>query len=78
MPKLDTTPIETTEGWMVQVYDRDRRLICLIEPSHGWAFFFGCLLGFLVTAVGFSRANPSTPVSTTTPEAPVVAPLQVE
>ncbi len=68
---------EIDEGWRVQVYDRDRRLICLLEPSHGWIFFLGCVAGFLVAAIGFSR---TAPVSVTQPtDIPTdTAPLQVD
>ncbi|MGD1906121.1 MAG: hypothetical protein ACFB0C_09025 [Leptolyngbyaceae cyanobacterium] len=64
------------EGWRVQVYDRDRRLICLLEPSHGWTFFLGCVAGFLIAAIGFSRTAPTPPPSINPPAEN--APLQME
>ncbi|NJN20250.1 MAG: hypothetical protein HC812_02335 [Leptolyngbya sp. RL_3_1] len=64
------------EGWRVQVYDRDRRLICLLEPSHGWVFFFGCVTGFLIAVAGLSRTVTTPPPSPAIPsDAP---PLQID
>lgn len=63
-------------GWLVQVYNGDRRLLCMLEPSHAWTFLLGCGLGLLV-AVGWSNLvgdgvstayGPSTPTPDT-PEA---------
>lgn len=53
MRKLDVKP-ETTEGWIVQVYGRDRRLLCVLEPSHGWTFLIGCGLGLFLSVILFS------------------------
>lgn len=39
-------------GWSVQIYSHDRRLLCSLYPSHGWAFFMGILLGFFLAIVG--------------------------
>jgi hypothetical protein len=79
MNQLKTRTDETDEGWVVQIYDRQRRLICLVDPSHGWAFFLGCVAGFLVTAVGFSRAAQVSQPPLETPQTPVSAPpLQVD
>ncbi|MEA5537250.1 hypothetical protein [Crocosphaera sp. XPORK-15E] len=47
--------IETIdEGWSVQIYDGKRRLICSLEPSHGWLFSGGCLMGFLLAIILFN------------------------
>jgi hypothetical protein len=49
-------------GWSIQVYSRDRRLLCSLYPSHGWAFFAGIILGFFVALVslqGHSTAHSS-------------------
>jgi hypothetical protein len=35
-------------GWAVNIYDRDRRLLCTLEPSHAWAFTIGIVLGGLM------------------------------
>lgn len=47
MNKIELT--DTHEGWIVQVYGRDRRLLCVLEPSHLWAFVVGCGLGVVLT-----------------------------
>lgn len=61
-------------GWLVQVYNGDRRLLCMLEPSHAWTFLLGCGLGLLV-AVGWSnlvgdRSSTAYGQSTTTPDTP--------
>ncbi len=60
------------EGWLVQVYGGDRRLICIIEPSHAWAFLLGCGIGILFTVAwvnlaSFSSSRTYAP-ATTVPE----------
>jgi len=67
MNKFDSTRLRTkidntSEGWLVQVYGRDRRLLCVLESSHGWSFLFGCGMGLLL-AIGWfnlARFSPST------------------
>ncbi|PSN14490.1 hypothetical protein C7293_11500 [filamentous cyanobacterium CCT1] len=63
---------QTSEGWLVQVYNGDRRLLCVLEPSHAWTFLLGCGFGLLL-AVGwsnFASHSPSTTYEpTTTPPA---------
>ncbi len=64
MRKLDVKS-ETNEGWMVQVYGRDRRLLCVLEPSHGWTFLIGCGVGLAVAILLASLSDyrpPSEPV----------------
>ncbi|HEY9762610.1 MAG TPA: hypothetical protein V6D07_08800 [Trichocoleus sp.] len=70
--KLRTRFDNTSEGWLVQVYNGDRRLLCVLEPSHAWTFFLGCGFGLLL-AVGWfnlASASPSTTYepATTPPE----------
>lgn len=66
-PKFDTN-----EGWLVQVYSSDRRLLCVLEPSHGWIFLLGCCVGLLVSIIWINAARynpPPEPVPTSeTPE----------
>lgn len=64
------------DGWSIQVYSRDRRLVCSLYPSHGWVFMIGIVLGFLVTAVGF-RGQPVAQSSLPNPS-PTEAPLRLE
>jgi hypothetical protein len=44
MSKL-ITPRNLDEGWSVQIYGRDRRLICSLEPSHDRFFIVGLAIG---------------------------------
>jgi len=36
------------EGWSIQIYGRDRRLICSLHPSHGWTFLTGFFIGLFL------------------------------
>lgn len=44
MPKL-ITPRNFDEGWSIQIYGRNRRLVCSLEPSHGRFFIVGLAIG---------------------------------
>ena len=75
MEKLDLKT-NTGEGWMVQVYGRDRRLLCILEPFHGWVFLVGCGLGLLLAILWFNLSRYSLPVE---PAEPTETPfLQVD
>ncbi|MEL6222372.1 MAG: hypothetical protein AAFR31_07005 [Cyanobacteria bacterium J06627_8] len=54
MKKLQS-PVD--EGWSVHIYDRQRRLLCALEPSHGWIFFLGCIFGLLLAIVWANMAQ---------------------
>lgn len=70
-PKLDTG-----EGWVVQVYGSNRRLLCVLEPSHGWIFLIGCGVGLLASVIWINVARYSPPVE---PPPPTELPaLQVD
>ncbi len=56
-PKLGTD-----EGWVVQVYGSNRRLLCVLEPSHGWIFLFGCGVGLLLSVIWINVASYSPPL----------------
>lgn len=63
-------------GWSVQIYSRDRRLLCSFYPSHGWVLLIGIALGFSLAFVGLrsqSTARPSPPEP-----APIETPLPLE
>mgnify|MGYP006267496079 FL=1 len=51
------------EGWSIQIYGRDRRLLFSFYPSHCWTFCAGFCLGFLLTVimVGQQATTASTP-----------------
>ncbi|NEQ44135.1 MAG: hypothetical protein F6K00_11495 [Leptolyngbya sp. SIOISBB] len=59
--------IDPDEGWLVQVYGSDRRLLCVLESSHGWIFLLGCSVGALLAVFWFNIARYSPPVVPTTP-----------
>ena len=59
-PKLDAN-----EGWLVQVYGSNRRLLCVLEPSHGWTFLIGCGFGLLLSIIWFNAARYSPPLEPT-------------
>jgi hypothetical protein len=59
-PKLNTD-----EGWVVQVYGSNRRLLCVLEPSHGWIFLIGCGVGLLLAVIWINAARYSPPSAQT-------------
>ncbi|HIK44640.1 MAG TPA: hypothetical protein IGR64_07090 [Leptolyngbyaceae cyanobacterium M65_K2018_010] len=69
--KLQTRMDNTGEGWLVQVYSHDRRLLCVLESSHAWTFLLG--LGFgLLLAVGWANLANDSPTTTYVP--PTISP----
>jgi hypothetical protein len=66
MKKFDSTKLQTKldntdDGWIVHIYDHNRRLLCVLDSSHVWTFLWGCGFGLLL-AVGWSnlaRYSPS-------------------
>ncbi len=78
MNKFDSTKLRTrfdntSEGWLVQVYGGDRRLLCVLEPSHGWTFLLGWGFGLLLAVGWFNLAT----ASTSKPQVPVTAPAEM-
>ncbi|HHP7245220.1 MAG TPA: hypothetical protein ACFE0H_11100 [Elainellaceae cyanobacterium] len=63
-------------GWSIQIYSRDRRLLCSLYPSHGWVFLGGMMVGFIVALIGLSGQIP-TP-SSPSMSAPMTAPLNLD
>lgn len=59
--------LDTNEGWVVQVYGSNRRLLCVLEPSHGWVFLIGCGFGLLLSVVWVNAARYSPPLEPTSP-----------
>ena len=55
--KLRTKFDNTSEGWLVQVYSGDRRLLCVFDSSHAWTFLWGCGFGLLLAVVWFNLAR---------------------
>ncbi|MEA5451483.1 hypothetical protein VB780_23095 [Leptolyngbya sp. CCNP1308] len=67
--KLRTRFDNTSEGWLVQVYSGDRRLLCVLDSSHAWTFLWGCGVGLLL-AVGWVNLASSSPSPTPGPATP--------
>ncbi len=64
MNKFDPTKLQNKfdniqEGWAVQIYGGDRRLICVLESSHAWSFLLGCGFGLLLTVGWFNLTSDS-------------------
>lgn len=59
--------LDTNEGWVVQVYNSNRRLLCVLDPSHGWVFLTGCCAGLLLSVIWFNMARHSPPIEPTLP-----------
>ena len=49
----------TGEGWSIHVYDSDRHLRFILEPSHIWAFTGGIGFGLLVAILWSALASHS-------------------
>lgn len=58
--------LDKNNGWIVQVYGSNRRLLWVLEPSHGWIFLIGCGVGFLLSAIWVNTARYSPPLEPTT------------
>lgn len=48
------------QSWIIHVYGPNRRLVCTLDPSHGWVFAVGLVLGLMV-GVGASSHSATTP-----------------
>jgi Sec-independent protein secretion pathway component TatC len=74
MKKLHHSSLD--EGWSVQIYSSDRRLLMFLTPAHVWLFVAGILLGaFLVFALLSHSA--SIQCSSAIPQ-PMTPPLSVD
>ncbi|MGB3202271.1 MAG: hypothetical protein WBA99_15310 [Nodosilinea sp.] len=71
MNKFESKPsqltLDSNEGWIVQVYGGNRRLLYVLDPSHGWAFLTGCCAGLLLSVIWVNLARHSAPVESITP-----------
>lgn len=79
MKKLDENlphPRAMNEGWVVHIYDRNRRLLCTLDPSHGWSMLAGLTLGVVLTIglVGLTHSNTQAKSAIS----PMQAPLSVD
>lgn len=68
-----------SEGWIVQVYGQNRRLICALEPSHGWTFLAGLILGTVATLIIYNlNPTPRQPKAESSLNTNVTAPLMLD
>lgn len=66
----------STEGWSVQIYGGNRRLLLSLDASHAWLFGAGIVVGFVVAVIGLSHERlASAPLIEVSPQ---VAPLQLD
>lgn len=73
----DSQPkLEPDEGWVVQVYSSNRRLLCVLDPSHAWIFSIGCGVGLLLSVIWINAARYSPPLEPIPPTEPPA--LQVD
>jgi len=66
------------EGWSVHIYDRQRRLLCALEPSHGWTFLLGWGAGLICAIVWVNLAPATPPPADLDAPAPKTPLLQVD
>lgn len=67
--KQSQPQLQADEGWLVQIYSSNRRLLCVLEPSHAWVFLTGCCIGLLSSVIWVNLArSPSLAEPTLTPE----------
>lgn len=58
------------EGWSIQIYGRDRRLLCSFYPSHGWTFLAGFVVGLLSALIIVGQPPTETSSVTSPSDAP--------
>ena len=44
------------EPWIVHVYGQNRKLLWVLEPSHGWLFLLGFCFGLLLAVIHINLA----------------------
>jgi len=66
------------EGWAIHVYSCDRRLLCTLEPSHGWMFMVGLALGLTLGIIGYNLPHGAATTASPDPSPDIVAPLQID
>jgi hypothetical protein len=65
-------------GWTVHIYNRQRQLLCTLNPSHGWSFAAGAVVGILLAIVGFNLSSSQMAQPLTEDITPDAAPLQLD
>ncbi len=66
----------SNEGWSIQVYGGDRRLLVSLDASHLWLFGIGTVVGLAIALTSLSH-DPSTSAPIAQPMPPAV-PLQLD
>lgn len=66
------------DGWAIHIYDRNRRLLCTLEPLHGWIFAAGIGVGLVLALALSSMTVPSAPRPVPQVSPTMTAPLQVD
>ncbi|MFN5516571.1 MAG: hypothetical protein ACK5CA_18015 [Cyanobacteriota bacterium] len=72
-PRSSPPLLKKDEGWLVQIYGAQRRLLCVLDPSHGWMFVIGFGAGLLVSLlwINAERQSPSSAVPATVKSPPL-------
>ncbi|MGF1566742.1 MAG: hypothetical protein ACFCVD_01470 [Nodosilinea sp.] len=81
MKSLDTTSQlnrPAADGWVIHVYDGNRRLLCSLEPLHGWIFAVGVGVGLVLALLMANLAAPGEPSQRLEVAPTMTAPLQVD
>ncbi|ACB52286.1 hypothetical protein cce_2938 [Crocosphaera subtropica ATCC 51142] len=73
--KQSQPKLNTDEGWIVQVYDSNRRLLCVLESSHAWIFLIGCGVGLLLSVIWINAARYSPPLEPTSTQESTILPV---
>lgn len=66
-------PVGVNEGWAIHIYDRDRHLLCSLEPSHGWVFCTGIGLGIVAAIIGSHLGRSVSPQVSAAPAPTAIA-----
>ncbi|WP_017305970.1 hypothetical protein [Spirulina subsalsa] len=66
----------SSEGWSIQIYGSDRRLLLSLDATHAWLLGIGILVGFVIALMGLRN---QCQVSQPPVESPhLVAPLELD
>jgi len=65
--KHSQTTLGADQGWCVQIYNGNRRLLCVLDPSHAWLFLVGSIFGLLLSVVWINAVRHSPPLESSPP-----------
>ncbi|MCW6034843.1 hypothetical protein K4A83_00935 [Spirulina subsalsa FACHB-351] len=66
----------SSEGWSIQIYGSDRRLLLSLDATHAWLLGIGIVLGFAIALVGLRDQCQASQTPVESPH--LVAPLELE